>query len=63
MTDTTTPVDKLAAALLAKGVRGSCPMCRTNNWAIQDRQPHSKIDVMTPELEPYQIYGGFFPTY
>jgi hypothetical protein len=38
-------------------------MCRTNNWAIQDRQPHSKIDVMTPELEPYQIYGGFFPTY
>jgi hypothetical protein len=63
MDEASNPAGKLSAALLAKGVHGSCPMCRHNDWAIQDRQPHSKIEVMNQDLEPYQSYGGFFPTY
>jgi len=63
MPDNRDPLKTMAETLSNKGMKGACPMCGHNDWAIQQREPYSRIDTTKEEMPSFTSYKGFFQTY
>jgi hypothetical protein len=62
MSDQPEATTKVAAILIARGVKGECPMCDHNEWVMHGQFPHSLVSVPTgPGI--LQGYGSGYQAY